>query len=236
LPAQASDAGGTYWVGFQGDAYVGEHLSVNDIGRMQVAAGSTGTETPTADYPSLDTSDAATLAGGVITPMSVASGYSLWNPGTRRSSYVYDSSSRGANEAECDSSGCTVINRWETQLHQYVVGNTSKQWQLTLNATRDFGSETPSLTYIYYCAVNVSFAHDHYCSTAQGADPSDETGAISRGGTLYRYFEYGASNTEYPMVDIRVHFAHVTVDTKFRGYDTCVKKTTGTKLCSSSDG
>lgn len=222
---------------------MGETLSLSDIKDLQAAADpstSVSTAADTAGAATDETTGAASevqpqsAAGDVVTPMSVASGYTLWNPGTRRTDYIYDSNLRGANEAECNDAGCTVINRWETQLHQYVVGNTSKQWQLTLNAIRDIGTENPTFSYVYHCAVNVSGSSDHYCSTGLGADPSGQSAAMSAGTTLYRYFEYGATNKEYPMIDIQVHFLHVTVGTKFRGYDVCVKSSKGTKLCTSS--
>jgi hypothetical protein len=167
-----------------------------------------------------------------VTPFSVASGYVLYNPGYRRTSYIYDSDWGPATELYCSNSGCTATDQWQTQLHEYVTGGTSKLWQLKLNARRVYGTDAVSLDYWYACAINVSGSPDHYCQN--GADLSQVTGPLNPGDTLYKYFEYNTySNIEYPMVAIGVHFAHVYVQDKYRGFDTCASNSS-TKLCNTS--
>ena len=76
----------------------------------------------------------------LVTPSNVAAGFLLYNPGYRRTSYIYDSDWGPATELFCDSRGCTATDAWQTQLHEYVTGGVSRLWQLTLNARRVYGT------------------------------------------------------------------------------------------------
>jgi hypothetical protein len=169
----------------------------------------------------------------VVTPYAVASGFVLYNPGYRRSNYVYDSDWSTFTEYRCSGS-CVAISQEQTQLHQYVVGGYSRQWQLTLNAKTIFENSGYSHHYSfeYHCAINVSGSPDHYC--VDGADPGT-SGAMNPGQVLYKYFEYNSyTNTEYPMVKFVVAWSTGDVASfGNRGYDVCTS-TSATKLCASS--
>ncbi len=172
---------------------------------------------------------------GQITPFSVASGFVLYDPGYRRTDYVYDSDWGPATEIYCETqTDCVATDEWQTQVHEYLNGGSSKLWQLTLNARRVYGTDTVTFDWWYACAINVSGSPDHYCAVANGADPSPQSLPMNPGETLYKYFERNSySNIEYPMVAIGVQYSHVYVQDKYRGWDACVSAS-NTKLCASS--
>lgn len=168
---------------------------------------------------------------GVVTPYSVASGFVLYNPGYRRSDYVYDSDWGKITELACNGS-CQVVSTYQTRIHEYIVGGSSRQWQITLYYQHLSGNYASYFSYWYACAINVSGSPDHYCQN--GADPSGTTGVANSGEVLYRYFEYNSyKNTEYPMVGLGVHWPQVSNQNDNRGWDVCTAATT-TKLCTSS--
>ncbi len=172
------------------------------------------------------------LPGAIDGTDSVASGFVLYNPGYRRTDYVYDSDWGPATELYC-SSTCTVISRYSTQVHQYVYGGYSKAWKLTMNVKYIAGEAAKSYDYWYACAINVSASPDHYC--VHEASPSGTTGTITYPSKdIIRYFEDNDyPNKEYPMVAIGVHWEHASTQNKNRGYDVCASYSM-TKLCTSS--
>jgi hypothetical protein len=146
----------------------------------------------------------------------------LFNPGYKRTNWIYDSDWGDAEQIYC-SNGCVVVDHWQTQVHEYINGGTSKSWILTLNARHVSGSGSVYFDYWYACAINVSGNPDHYCSTGHGADPSPDSGAMNPGEQLFRYFERNNySNVEYPMVGIGVHFSNSSTMNKDRGADVCI--------------
>jgi hypothetical protein len=171
--------------------------------------------------------------GAPIQPRSVASGYVLYNPGrvngTSGKLYIYDSDWGPIQEVYCHN-GCTVESKWETQVHLYVNGGTSKSWIITMNARHVSGYSSVSFDYFYGCAINVSGDPDHYCSTGNGADPT-ASGAMNPGETLHKYFERNRySNTEYALVGIGVQFHHTHAVNKDRLADVCVTRSSSA-LC-----
>lgn len=182
------------------------------------------------------TSSVTTSPAVTVQPNSVASGYVLYNPGrvngTNGKPYIYDSDWGPIEEVYCNN-GCTVTSKWETQVHLYVNGGTSKSWVITLNARHDSGYTSVSFDYIYYCSINVSGNPDHYCSTGHGADPS-ASGAMNPGDQLHKYFERNSySNTEYAMVGIGVQFQHSHNINEDRLADVCVSAR-DSKLCTTT--
>jgi hypothetical protein len=164
-----------------------------------------------------------------LSALSVASGYVLYNPGYKRSDYIYDSNWGPIQEVYCRN-GCRVESKWETQVHLYVNGGTSKSWVITLNARHLSGYSTVSFDYFYGCAINVSHADDHYCSTGHGADPT-ASGAMNPGDQLHKYFERNSySNTEYALVGIGVQFHHSHGINKDRLADVCTTRSSA-KVC-----
>ena len=162
-------------------------------------------------------------SGGGVTPMDVASGFILFDPGYRRSTYVYDSDWGDLTYLYCNGS-CKVLEQWQSQVHLWVQGGTAKSWKITLNARHISGTYTAYFDYWYACAINVSGSPDHYCATSHGADVSPESGAMTPGDTLFRYFERNSySNTEYGMVGITAHFPNASAENKDRLADVCVK-------------
>lgn len=169
-----------------------------------------------------------------VQPYSVASGFVLYNPGYKRSSYVYDSDWGPIQEVAC-SSTCKVIDKWQTQVHEYVQGGPSKLWVLTMNAQHLFGTESPYFDYWYACSINVSGSPDHYCGN--GADVSPESAVLNPGESIYRYFENNSySNTEYPMIGITVNFSHSSGENKYRLADVCTSKSSSTLCATTGNG
>lgn len=175
-----------------------------------------------------DTGDTAATAQ----PDSVASGYVLFNPG-RVNGYTYDSDWGTIQEVHCDSDGCDLESKWETQVHMYLNGGSSKSWVITLNARHESGYSSVSFDYHYYCSINVSGGDDHYCSTGHGADPSD-SGAMNPGDKIHKYFEINNySNVEYAMIGIGVQFHHSQQTNKDRLADVCTTAS-GSSICKKS--
>jgi hypothetical protein len=172
-----------------------------------------------------------------VQPKDVASGYVLFNPGYRRRAYEYDSDWGDATELKCDRHGCVVVDKWQTQVHEYINGGSSKSWVLKLNARHVSGSDQISFDYWYACAINVSGDPDHYCATGHGADPSQVEGVMDPRRQLYKHFERNSySNTEYPMAAIGVHFEHSSTMNKDRLADVCVTRSSASLCNKTGDG
>lgn len=224
--APATDSTEGYWVAVSGvDLNAGTTYTIDEIVARASAAGGSVSGVPA-------TVKSRTGApGATVRPLDVAGGYVLYNPGYKRSNYIYDSDWADAQQLRCNNAGCDVTDKWQTQVHEYVQGGPSKSWILTLNARRVSGSGSVYFDYWYACAINVSFAPDHYCETGNGADPSPDSGPMNPGDQLHKYFERNDySNVEYPMVGIGVHFSNSSTTNRHRGADVCVTQS-GASLC-----
>jgi hypothetical protein len=216
-PQQPAD----YYIGVSGvDLKEGQTYTPEEIRKLQAEA-----------KPATMHRSAAPLTSAPDSTDAVASGFVLFNPGFRRSDFVYDSDWGKAILVHC-SGTCTAESTYETQLHQYLYGGSSKRWQLTLNIRYKSGTNASSFGYWYGCAINVSGRADHYC--LNGASASEVSGSIQPGGQLNRLFEDNSyPNKEYPMVGISVHWSgRASAENKDRGYDVCTGD--NTKLCTSS--
>jgi hypothetical protein len=58
-------------------------------------------------------------------------GFTLYDPGYRRTDHIYDSDRGPLTELACDGS-CDVVAQCKTQMHEYVVGKSTKRWEITL--------------------------------------------------------------------------------------------------------
>lgn len=173
-----------------------------------------------------------------ITPLSgtpTPDGFKLWNPGTRTTSYIYNSDNWAANLSHCTTT-CTVIDTWNFQIKEYVYGGTSTRWNITMNASRVRGSTPSSFSYEYYCGVDIHYGSDVLCAGG-GADHS-ASGAFNPGDTINKSFGYSSSNRVIPMVRLTVLFStptgSVVVSAPFRGWDVCNNSSGTIKLCSSA--
>jgi hypothetical protein len=163
-------------------------------------------------------------------------GYKIYK-GTKRSSYVYDSRWVTLGEDECNP-GCHVYDEWETQLHEYLPGGTSTQWQLTGNIKHFAGTKDINFYYYeYYCGINVSGGNDHQCFTSHHASAAVSDGFYSVPVHVNKYFEHNSyANVEFPMLALGVDFIHtgITVN-KHRGWDVCAGAPYPNTLCGSTD-
>ncbi len=162
------------------------------------------------------------------------SGYRLRDPGYRRSDFVYDSYYIDQVDLVYRNGGAHVRAATQVQLHERVVGGSSKNWDLTYNARTAQNNDGLTWTYgsLYYCGVNVANADDHICE--KGAAPSKVDEAFNPGDVRTKRFEDTSGNTVFPMLQLSTHFSSgVTVDSKFRGYDTLNRAQT-TRLNTSS--
>jgi len=210
-----------YYIAVSGvDFTPGKAYSPQQVQQMQQAAASKMS------------ADARGSKHGTVTPFDVASGFVLYNPGYRRTAYIYDSDWGPATELYCSGS-CTQVSKYQTQLHETVTGGYSKLWTLQLNVQHVSGNYASDFKWWYACAINVSGSPDHYCQN--GADPSQVSEPMgSSGTTLYEYFENNTyANIEYPMVGITVDWGSVSTENKNRGWDVCASYST-TQLCTTS--
>jgi hypothetical protein len=176
--------------------------------------------------------DSSIAGPQVVTPFAVASGFVLYNPGYRRSAYVYGSDWGTATELYCSGS-CTQVSKYQTQLHESITGGYSKLWTLKISIQHLSGNYASDFKWWYACAINVAGSPDHYC--VNGADPSQTSEPMgSSGTTLYEYFENNSyANIEYPMVGITVDWGSTSTENKNRSWDVCANYS-NTQLCGSS--
>lgn len=173
-------------------------------------------------------------SGDFTTAESTPNGFSLRNPGIRRSDYIYDSDNVYQGSYDCSGSTCILKAQVKAQFHHYVNGGSSHTAQLTMYMTNysNPGGLTWSYSSSYWCGVNVSGGNDTICTN--GAAPS---GASMSVNTVVNK-PWGATNgiTVFPMVQASTVFSNgVNVTTKFRGWDTLSRAST-TKLKATSSG
>lgn len=164
-------------------------------------------------------------------------GYSLRNPGTRVSDYLYRSDFVYHYDMILLPDD-TYYMRAETKVRlvESVTGGSSHYWQLTFRTLPVSNADglTWYFTQKYWCGVNVSGGQDHICDNA--ADESGTEMPVSDSGSIYRYWGTVNSITVFPMEDITTHFSSgISVTTKFRGWDTLSRASTN-RLAPSSDG
>lgn len=184
-----------------------------------------------APLPKSMTAAQAARRGSVVSPMTATpSGFTL--VGTKRSPYIYDSSTVYQGSYHCATS-CTLVGEVATQLHEVAIGGSSHTWELTMNMKEYQNAGGLSWTYsaTYWCGVNIKNATDTLCTN--GAAPSNAS--MSTNDLVNK--PWGATNgiTVFPMVQASTIFSNGVMDTtKFRGYDTLSYSST-TRLADRSD-
>lgn len=168
------------------------------------------------------------------TRTSTPAGFALRNPGTRRSDYIYDSSTVYQGAYNCPTQPCTLAAETTAQFREAPIGGSSHTWELTMTMklSRNPGNLSWSYSSSYWCGVNVSGGSDTIC--VNGAAPSGVAMSVN---TLVNK-PWGATNniTTFSMVQAATTFSNgAKPNTKFRGWDTLSRSTT-TKLNGSSDG
>jgi hypothetical protein len=173
---------------------------------------------------------------GTVTPLSdTPNGFKLWNPGFRRSDYVYDSHTVYQTVWHCSSGQCQRKAQVSVQLRQRALGARSHTWELRLRMREVSNSAGLTWSYFatYWCGVNVSGGNDYICR--DGAAPSGERMSIN--SSLYK--PWGRTNgiTVFPMVQATTQFSNgLRATTKFRGWDTLSRSRTTKLKATSGDG
>lgn len=174
-----------------------------------------------------------TSASMVTTASATPSGFTLQQPGIRRSDYVYDSDSMYQASYHCSNpSNCQLEDEVKLQLHQVALGGSSHTWQLRLSMSQVANPANLTWTYwaTYWCGVNIAGASDILC--ANGAAPSGASMTVN--STVYEPWGTANATTVFPMVAATSQFSSGTsVTMKFRGWDTFSTATT-TKLSATS--
>lgn len=220
-----------YYVGTLGDVEAGriytpaELQSINDATMAGLEAGPQGTESREAAPPATTNAD---------TP----DGFELWEPGARKSDYVYQSNNWGLNLSKCNTNtGCGLVDQWAANITEQVTGRTSTRWNIVKNANRVKGSTPTSFSYEYYCGVDRNNTGDTLCAGG-GADNS-ASGAMNPGDGTNKNFGSSVSNRVYPMIRITALYStpgggQTVVSAPFRGWDVCNNNTGTTKLCATA--
>ena len=159
---------------------------------------------------------------------STPNGFKLIHPGYRRSNYVYDSDKAYQGSYHCNDGKCTLLAEVTAQLHEYVIGETSHTWQLTVNMHeyKNPGHLTWSYFATYYCGVNIKGGNDHECNN--GAAPSNVNMSVN--DVVNKPWGKTNNITVFPMVAMSTQFSNGPRETtKFRGYDT-LSRARATKL------
>jgi len=110
-------------------------------------------------------------AGDATIAAETPDGFTLQNPGTRRSDFLYDSDNVFQGTSTCGLGGCEVLAQARIQFRESVQGGISHAWRLTMAMAMWSNAAGLSMSFssTYWCGVNIEDASDTICDN--GAAP-----------------------------------------------------------------